>query len=391
MGEWKQLELFGKGRRKRRTPRPLLADERAEMVRLYQAGWGTERIGQHLDRHSGVCYNALVDAGVEMRDRRRYSLNEDYFAKIDTPAKARWLGFLAADGHVGINKDWGHRYFAINIGAKDLQHLQRFAAAIEYAGPLRPVTKYLKTTGKTYHQYNIQIQSNRFCDHLISHGIVPNKSDLLQPWTENPDLVRFWLGGLFDGDGSLTQTAGKRSTPRSASLIGTESVIRFYTDAINRLTGSKVSPFKDKRCRVAWRVIHGGIRICRPIATYLYTDLCGSVPLERKQLRAEEIVAQPDGQLDWSSWSNEDLLALYRREGTMRKAALVLGIKYKNAKALFRRRGIISLKSKRHLTAEVLLTLRESLDSWYAVARHIGMRYPGLCRLRKRRGLPVGN
>jgi DNA-binding PadR family transcriptional regulator len=42
--------------------------------------------------------------GIQKDNRRKFSLNESYFERIDTKEKAYWLGFLSADGSISEDR-----------------------------------------------------------------------------------------------------------------------------------------------------------------------------------------------------------------------------------------------------------------------------------------------
>lgn len=54
-------------------------------------------IGDCLERSVGSIRKHLPYLGLS-RSRYKYSFNASYFNTIDTPEKAYWLGFIAADG-----------------------------------------------------------------------------------------------------------------------------------------------------------------------------------------------------------------------------------------------------------------------------------------------------
>lgn len=55
-------------------------------------------------------------------------VNHRYFEFIDTPDKAYWFGFLAADGYA---KHQGRNYrVIINLKEIDIQHLEKFKKEI---------------------------------------------------------------------------------------------------------------------------------------------------------------------------------------------------------------------------------------------------------------------
>ena len=125
---------------------------------------------------------------------RTHTLDENYFSIIDTEHKAYWLGFLMADGSM----DKTCTKWTLNISSND-----------EYM--LSLLLKDLNSTSTIKHSINngfeysrILICSLKMCKDLIYHGIVPHKSGKeILPNTIPNDLVRHFIRGYMDGDGSI--------------------------------------------------------------------------------------------------------------------------------------------------------------------------------------------
>jgi hypothetical protein len=78
----------------------------------------------------------LAEFGVNTKRRNRYTLNENYFDKIDTPVKSYLLGLLAADGCV-TDKNY------IVLESIDRELVNLFAREIEFLGAIREVEQIL--------------------------------------------------------------------------------------------------------------------------------------------------------------------------------------------------------------------------------------------------------
>jgi len=151
--------------------------------------------------------------------RRRYgskSLDDRYFEKIDTEQKAYWLGFIAADGSVQ-NKP-GKRLLSICLSEKDVEHLLMFRT-------------HIKSDHSIYHAHRItsfgpcrsaqlDLSSAKMVSDLSKCGIVPRKSLILSPPQIRKSLVRHWIRGYFDGDGSVSANG-------SFCIVGTDAVVKF--------------------------------------------------------------------------------------------------------------------------------------------------------------------
>ncbi len=143
-----------------------------------------------------IIKNILKEAGVEIA-RRKQPLNIKYFKNIDTPEKAYWLGFIAADGCLHKTK------YKLSLCVKDADILFKFQKAIGAGSPVRHRIILDKRTGKTNQQYNLQINSKEFCQYICSHGVDENKSKQFSfPKIEEKYYSHF-IRGLYDGDGSI--------------------------------------------------------------------------------------------------------------------------------------------------------------------------------------------
>jgi len=131
---------------------------------------------------------------------RKYSLDrEDFFERIDSPEKAYWLGFIAADGGLRSPKHGGGRRLTLNLSAKDRSHLILLNSTLGSSGPLRRWKSRGPNGG-----YRLTISSAKMCRDLESHGITPRKTFSLGPPTGIPSRLNLhFIRGYFDGDGSV--------------------------------------------------------------------------------------------------------------------------------------------------------------------------------------------
>lgn len=117
-------------------------------------------------------------------------VNVDYFARIDTPTKAYWLGFLFGDGSL-IERKYGHRV-QLSQRKADVDHLVKFKRTIRSENAI-------VEDGDSCH---IRVGNPTFVAHLRRHEFTATKSTdgalpSLQPWS----LRRSFVRGISDADG----------------------------------------------------------------------------------------------------------------------------------------------------------------------------------------------
>ena len=172
---------------------------------------------------------------------RKIKGNYNFFENIDTEEKAYWLGFLAADGTVWKDKNGKRSSVCININSKDREHLEKF---LKSTGIDSKIYDNLVSTGYSNESCmsRINIYSNKMADDLISHGVVQNKSLILEPPVGVPDnLIQHFIRGYFDGDGTINKNTTNNSY--NFGMLGTHGMIEWIINWLELDTTIK----KDKR------------------------------------------------------------------------------------------------------------------------------------------------
>lgn len=185
----------------------MLTDEqKLEIVEKYKTGnYSCNDLGKEYNRKGYNIARLLKRRGVEVaQDRkqthRKYSLNQNYFNKIDTEDKAYFLGLLYADG---CNHNC--KKISIELQEQDIDMVRLFA-------------KYLKTDIPLYHRkvkrskskndaHGLTISCKKIATDLNRLGCIPRKSLVLKfPTKEQlpPYLIRHFIRGYFDGDGCIS-------------------------------------------------------------------------------------------------------------------------------------------------------------------------------------------
>jgi|SRR6202035_2290878 len=183
------------------------------------------------------------------RVRRRYTLNEQFFKKIDTEQKAYILGFLAADGTVA---DSG-RCVVLMLHAKDEHILHEIREAMGSNARIFTREKIEGYPNRGPYKY-VYFSSQELVRDLAKLGISQRKSFTLE-YTKIPrHLEKHYLRGLLDGDGSIHRVA--------FYLLGTEELIDGARSAIEFHTGYLLSKthegklFRITGCNPSKLVLH---------------------------------------------------------------------------------------------------------------------------------------
>lgn len=133
---------------------------------------------------------------------RKYTLNEEYFDRIDSFDKAYFFGFLMADGY--NNEKRG--VIELSCAPKDKEILGRLNKLIGSSKPLR------FSDNKGIQSYRISWCSRRLSEKLASFGCVQNKSLKLKfPIILGQKLIKSFILGYFDGDGCISCNYSKRN------------------------------------------------------------------------------------------------------------------------------------------------------------------------------------
>lgn len=276
------------------------------MIELYQSGLSLEQVGIQVGRSTGCVARRLEKAGVPRRNmsdaRREYSLNEDYFEIINTEPKSNYLGFLAADGGLRSN---GSPTITLNLGRKDKDYIVEFKEALKATYPVHDYER-IREDGSISYGSRLCITSKKMHGDLISHGVPPRKSLILQPPIGVPkDLVRHWIRGEFDGDGcvGIYESSSGRYYKR-VGITGTEEVLGFIQEELEGM--GRICPDSDSP------VFHFTVDIqddVKKFYDYIYKD--ATVYLERKKIVLDFDLEKLDvGLLDRLDLEGEDLRLL---------------------------------------------------------------------------------
>jgi hypothetical protein len=163
--------------------------------------------------------SARAILGTRPFDRTRAKWDRAFFSRQD-PVTAYWAGFLFADGSLQTTSGGSPR-LSVNLAAKDLGHLQRFAEAIGLGKD--------KVLPNNSGQYYVTVRDPDYLDDLAKWGITKNKTyQFVQPQVPK-DILGHFLRGFFDGDGDAWmsgQCPGLRMSSCKEAVRWVESAFR---------------------------------------------------------------------------------------------------------------------------------------------------------------------
>lgn len=261
----------------RKSSIELTPEEEMEVVNLYQEGTPMIKIAEQFQnmKHYHVDWILRKHSIPKRHNRqnsRRYDVNHDYFEIVDTEHKAYWLGFIAADGYVTKQEKVG-----ITLNVQDKSHLETFASHIEAT---YPVNEYKYTGYVDGISARILMTSPKMKKDLEQYGIHENKTLILDfPTHLDPSLIRHYIRGYFDGDGSWSYNSNTRQY--QFKLVGTKEILEAVLYHIG-FPKQKLYRRHDNG-KNTYYISIGGHHQLRTIMSYLYDD--ATIYLQRKYTR----------------------------------------------------------------------------------------------------------
>lgn len=247
-----------------------------QIAREYKKNKSFEQISRELNVSGTKIKRALNYYGIESRTKakKKYSINEYFFDRIDSEEKAYFLGLLHADG---CNNGSG---FYLKLQERDSEIIEKLKVSINYNGPI----KLDISTNENYQNYKmINISSKYISKALNELGCVKNKTvNGFFPILDE-QFIHHFIRGIFDGDGCIT--IDKRNQ-LSFTIVGNTKImikIKEYLKSQNievRITAPK--RYKSDISIIA----SGGNKKCNVIYNFLYKD--ATIFLKRKKQKFQE-------------------------------------------------------------------------------------------------------
>lgn len=236
------------------------------------------KLGEIMGLSRNDVSNFWYRAGLKGKQNRVYSIDEHCFDIIDDEYKAYALGFIASDGCI-YNPTQRHKQNIVKITIKqvDEEVLEIMREAV------------FKTDKPINHRHGVstlEISSNIICQKIKELGLHPNKTHGDSYVQLEDALMKHFIRGYFDGDGSISTKCGKDNYTSDVSVAisgyyKNMGKIANYLEAYNIFTTfceDKRSSTKDD--------IFGALTLPNKIAKYcflkfLYED--SNIFLKRKK------------------------------------------------------------------------------------------------------------
>ncbi len=262
--------------------RPISLEEQRSVIDCYLSGNppSCRKVDNEKGFSHGKTRKILIRNNIPINRKIPYILNRDYFSVIDTEDKAYFLGLMYADGNVVLNKTVYR--VRIVLQEKDKEILNKFNSYLGYEKPLK---KVYKKVGQN--QYLLEMNSSKMGRDLIKLGCIPAKSLTLKfPTKEQvPDhLIRHFIRGHFDGDGSIFRSTRNYMTCSISSTIRFNKKVKKIIFKTLKIKCKKLYTYKTTHKNFCNLRIYGPQ--AKTFMDWLYKD--ATVYIQRKYDRYKE-------------------------------------------------------------------------------------------------------
>ncbi len=263
--------------------------EKNEIVEKYKTGnYNCAQLGREYSVLRTSIRMMLKSKGIQIRSAsdsgRKYSLNKYYFDIINSERKSYFLGLLYADG---TNSE--KRYVTtLRLQETDLEILEKFNKELNCNAPIKLIERKSKNPA-WQNMYRLDINNKHVSKRLSELGVHQNKTFTLKfpnSFQIPTNLIRHWLRGLWDGDGSFSICKNNNKIKKSyrliSSLVSTLDVcekIKEYLKIELNINSSIYIPSKKKINTTRRLKISGNIQVSK-FLNWLYKD--SEIYLKRK-------------------------------------------------------------------------------------------------------------
>lgn len=235
--------------------------------------------------------NLFKEFNISSRRKNRYTLNEYFFDIIDNELKAYLLGYLFADGFVGDEK---YNNIVFSQKKEDAEAVKLLKKSIEYTGDLRIFKPRISSFKNSSDQVAINFSSMHMANTLRNCGL--SKKEFYDKFPKlNNVLMRHFIRGFFDGDGSITLT---RSTYKDKIYYGgafniiinkklVNSFLNLFNEIHFTIDQSKTDYMVYLKCNSKKSI--------KLIYNYFYKD--SKYFLSRKKKKFDEIIGRINGEI----------------------------------------------------------------------------------------------
>ena len=209
-----------------------LTDEQMSyIVEKYNNKVSSEQIAKDLNINGSTVCRVLHRTGNAIRpsedNKRIYEINQNYFSDMQHEQQAYILGFLYADG--SLTEKYS---IALTLNSKDIDILQKISDIIYGFEKINKFSKVLES-GITTEYATLNIYSKKMVSDLNALGCMVNKTFLITLPKLNPELMRHFIRGYFDGGGCISLTEAKNRIDITSNIIFLTGIKDYILNTIN--------------------------------------------------------------------------------------------------------------------------------------------------------------
>lgn len=185
-----------------RNEKELFLNEKLEIIEYYYDNphIKVEEISEKFKLTKRTMGNLFKEFNIDSHKKNKYTVDESFFDDIDCELKAYLLGYLFADGFVGSEK---YNNIVFSQKEEDAESVELLKKSIKYTGKLRISEPGPGTFDNAQNQIVINFSSKHMANTLRNYGL--SKKELYKSFPQlNDELLRHFIRGYFDGDGSVS-------------------------------------------------------------------------------------------------------------------------------------------------------------------------------------------
>lgn len=213
-----------------------------------------------------------------------HNYNIEKFKSIDTELDAYWFGFLCADGGVSYHEDYHTYELNLELKVEDKPHIKKFLDFMEVSCEIKERCRKSRAfnNDKLYKTALVRLYSMEILKNLEKCGMpLHDKVDVLAVPNISKPLLRHYIRGFFDGDGSIyfdnqrSAYVGSITSKNEEFLLAIRKIIK--ENDINSYISSYISNISGNRI---YHLHIKGKKNAVKFFNYIYSD--SNISLDRK-------------------------------------------------------------------------------------------------------------
>lgn len=268
-----------------------LQENENDIILEYEKGNSAITIGKQYGVDYSVIIRILKKNNISLRDqslrRRKFLINDDFFAEINTEEKAYFLGLIYADGYVNEKRN----YLRLALKSNDVDILIKFRDAIYDNKDKRLIVSRKKNCNDLL---CVDVSSKKIVEDLKKLGVIqaktfsitfPNKDQV------SKHLISHFMRGYFDGDGCITfsEVCKKhkdkiyKQINNKFEIIGTKEFCSVFFQCLDiKFSTTKIG------AKNIIRATNSSFNSIKKIFSFLYND--SNIFLQRKKEKFNNLI-----------------------------------------------------------------------------------------------------